>query len=97
MDLNNNMTLVMIPKEAWDVVITSQQDILRQIKEMNTKVPTAILVKNITAIEFMKAVRIKRTKFDQLVAHNKIKIIKKRRKIYVPITEIERYFSDTST
>ena len=91
---SSNMTLVMLPKEAWDVVITSQQDILRQIKEMNTKEQAGILIKNITAQEFMQAVRIKRTKFDQLVVQNKIKIIKKRRKIYVPISEIDRYFSD---
>lgn len=45
-----------------------------------------------TAMEFMQAVRIGRTKFDQLVAANKVKTIKKDRKIYVPAGEVETYF-----
>jgi hypothetical protein len=47
----------------------------------------------ITASEFMEAVRIRRSKFDQLVDQNKIETIKKGRKIYVKTTEIERYFT----
>ncbi len=93
---SSSMTLMMVPRETLDAIIASQQDILRQIKEFNIKEPTGIVVKNITAKEFMEAVRIKRTKFDQLVAQNKIKIIKKRRKIYLPVTEIDRYFNDSS-
>jgi len=42
----------------------------------------------------MAAIRIGRTKFDQLVSGSKIKIIKKRRKIYVPASEVDRYFND---
>ena len=38
------------------------------------------------------AVRIGRTKFDQLVQANMVKTIKKDRKIYVPMGEVERYF-----
>ncbi len=89
-----NMTLVMIPKEEWEVLKISQQDILRQLKELNTRGPTVVSIKHITAKEFMDTVRIKRTKFDQLVQTNKIRTIKKRRKIYVPVAEIDRYFSD---
>jgi hypothetical protein len=44
----------------------------------------------------MQAVHIRRWKFDQLIAGNKIKAIKKKRKIYVLASEIERYFSDPS-
>jgi len=44
----------------------------------------------------MKVVRMCRSKFDQLVIAGKIKTIKKRRKIYVPVSEIDRYFSDPS-
>lgn len=91
-----NMTLVMIPKEEWADIVTAQQDILQQLKELNTRGPTGIPIKHITAKEFMAAVRIKRTKFDQLVLGNKIKTIKKRRKIYVPLSEVERYFADPS-
>ncbi len=88
------MTLVMVPQETLSGLLASQQDILQQLKELNTRGPTGIPIKHITAKEFMAAVRIKRTKFDQLVLSNKIKTIKKRRKIYVPLSEVERYFSD---
>lgn len=88
------MTLVMVPQETLAELVTAQQDILQQLKELNTRGPTGVPVKHITALEFMEAVRIKRTKFDQLVDLNKIKTIKKRRKIYVPISEIDRYFND---
>jgi len=93
---SDSMTLLIVPKETLDALIASQQAILRQIKEITTKDPTGVAVKNITAKEFMEAVRIKRTKFDQLVAASKIKIIKKRRKIYLPVTEVDRYFNDPS-
>lgn len=48
----------------------------------------------IPALHFMKAVGIKRWKFDRLIAGNKIKTIKKTRKIYVAVGEVERYFLD---
>ncbi|MDB5198041.1 MAG: hypothetical protein JWO92_4 [Chitinophagaceae bacterium] len=90
------MTLVMIPQEELADLQSAQQEILQQLKALNTRGPTGIPIKHITAKEFMNAVRIKRTKFDQLVLSNKIKTIKKRRKIYVPISEVDRYFSDSS-
>jgi hypothetical protein len=51
----------------------------------------------ITAIEFMQSVKIGRTKFDELIAKSKIKTkIKKKRKIYVLASEVDRYFTDPS-
>lgn len=88
------MTLVMIPKEAWTDMVATQQDILRKLQELSTKEPGTVSTTYITAKEFMAAVRIGRTKFDQLVQTNKIRITKKRRKIYVPVSEVERYFTD---
>lgn len=88
------VTLVMIPEEELAFIKNIQQEILRQLKESHSKEPGGILVKNITAKEFMAAVRIGRTKFDQLVSTSKIRIIKKRRKIYVPVSEVDRYFTD---
>jgi hypothetical protein len=90
------MTLVMIPKETWEVIVTSQLQILQEINEIKKEPKAGMLIKNISAIDFMKAIGVKRTKFDQLVSENKIKIIKKKRKIYVPISEIDRYFNDAS-
>ena len=48
----------------------------------------------IPALEYMRAIGIKRWKFNALIAGNKIRTIKKKRKIYVPIGEVERYFRD---
>ena len=90
------MTLVMIPKEEWTGLLAAQEDILQQLKQLNTKGVIGVPVKYITAMEFMNAVRIHRTKFDQLVQSNKIRTIKKKRKIYVPIDEVNRYFTDST-
>ena len=90
------VTLVMIPQEEWMGFITTQQEILEQLKQIGSKEPVGVPRKNITAKEFMHAVSIKRTKFDQLVQSNKIRIIKKKRKIYVPVGEVDRYFNDRS-
>ena len=88
------VTLIMIPEAELNMLKATLQDIQQQLKDVNIK--GAEPVKYITAVEFMAAVRIRRTKFDELVKFSKIKVIKKRRKIYVPIEEVERYFKDSS-
>lgn len=87
------MTLIMIPQDQWQSMINTQNTILERLKAMHTKQP-AFQIKYISAIKFMNAVGIKRTKFDELVHANKLKTIKKKRKIYLPVTEIDRYFTD---
>jgi hypothetical protein len=90
------MTMVVLPDTEWMELKETQQAILKAIKEIGGKDAEGELqVRYITAKEFMTAVRIGRTKFDQHVATNNIRIIKKNRKIYVPLREIERYFSHT--
>jgi len=93
MDLQRT-TLVRIPQEELTALITTQQEILQYLKKV--PVSSGVSTSHVTAKEFMVAVRICRSKFDQLVAGSKIKTIKKRRKIYVPVSEIDRYFSDPS-
>ncbi len=88
------MRFVMIPEDELALLKTSQQEILQQLKELNTKGPGGLPIEYITVKEFMKTVSIGRTKFDQLVHHNKIKVIKKRRRIYVPVGEVDRFFKD---
>jgi len=89
-----NITLVMIPAEDLESIKNSQQKILQQLQALDRVDLGSIPVKNITAKEFMAAIRICRTKFDRLVSMNKIRIIKTKRKIYVPVSEVERYFND---
>lgn len=70
--------------------------ILDRLDQINKiKVPNKLISPGyMTATEFINAVHIRRSKFDQLVERNKIKTIKKKRKIYVPATEVERFFND---
>ena len=86
--------LVMIPEADLNLLKTSLQEIQQKLNNLSGRpeAPT----KYITAMEFMAAVRIKRTKFDELVKECKINIIKKARKIYVPVGEVERYFKDVT-
>lgn len=88
------MTFITIPKEEWVIFKTAQQELISIVNDLKQKGPGGIVVNHITAKEFMAAVKIGRTKFDKLVQTNKIKTIKKKRKIYVPAREVERYFSD---
>jgi len=86
--------LVMIPEAELNLLKSSLQDIQQQLQDLKGNRQTA--VKFLTAVEFMAAVRIRRTKFDELVKHGRVKVIKKSRKIYVPVEEVDRYFSDSS-
>ena len=87
------VNVVVVPEADWQKLLQGQAELLRLVLELKSTVPvTAAIVPFITAMEFMQAVRIGRTKFDQLVAANKIRTIKKDRKIYVPVGEVERYF-----
>src|SRR6188474_1918941 len=94
MNVQNPTSLIIIPIEELNHLKTTQQEILQQLKELRAVGPTLPIAKHVTAKEFMNAVKICRTKFDQLVIGNKIKTVKKRRKIYVPVGEIDRYFTD---
>ena len=91
--MENVVRVLVVPEEEWNSLQQSQGEILRLLKDLAGRDnPKGKVVPFITAIEFMTAVRIGRTKFDQLVAECKVKTIKKGRKIYVPIGEVERYF-----
>ena len=87
------VNVVVVPEADWQKLLQGQAELLRLVQELKGTIPvTAAIVPFITAMEFMQSVRIGRTKFDQLVAANKVKTIKKDRKIYVPVGEVERYF-----
>jgi len=77
-------------------VVKGQQEILDRLGQLKneTSKPMPISSGYIPALEYMRVVGIKRWKFDQLIAENKIRAVKKKRKIYVPVGEVERYFKD---
>lgn len=91
-------SLVMIPLEELNLLKSTQQEILQELKALKNKNGQLGMVtaQHITAKEFMAAVKICRSKFDQLVAGSKIHTVKKKRKIYVPMQEVNRYFTDPS-
>ena len=70
-----------------------QFEILNHLNKMSAE-PPGIVPDYISAMDFMKAVGIKRWKFNELVSGNLIKTIKKKRKIYVSTVEVKRYFLD---
>ncbi len=94
--MESAVRVLIIPEDEWKKLLENQSELLRLLKELAGRDTGAgKTVPFITAIEFMSAVRIGRTKFDQLVAQNKVRTIKKDRKIYVPIGEVERYFKES--
>lgn len=72
----------------------NQRAIMDKLHNLNIESPTGS--EYITATEFMDALRIRRSKFDELRHQNLIKTLEKGRKIYVPSSEIKRYFEDNS-
>ncbi len=90
-------TLIMISAADLESMKLTLQKILNQM--LLLKAPFIAVDGQkpyITAIEFMKAVSIKRTKLDDLIARGKIRIVKKKRRIYVPIEEVDRFFKDST-
>ena len=88
-------SFVLFPHSEIEQLKSTQLQILEAIKTLlsngnkSSSPPTYL-----TAVEFMRAVKICRSKFDQLSATSKIRVIKKKRKLYVPFSEVERYFTD---
>ena len=89
---SEHMTFVMLPKEEWESIKLNMQEMLDRLQQLSIPAATSPVANYVTAKEFMDAVKIKRTKFDQLVAENKVQILKKGRKIYLAAREIESYF-----
>jgi hypothetical protein len=94
--MNHPDSFILVGRQDIESIKKSQQDILNKLEELDKKDKSSQVLNNpyVTAIEFMQAVRIRRWKFNCLVSSEKIMSIKKKRKIYVPKGEIDRYFSD---
>jgi len=97
-EIAKGVAFVAIPIEEWEAIKNGQQLILESLVNLGRQYEKrgGVIIDNISAKEYMAAIGIGRWKFNQLIAENKIKTIKKKRKIYVPISEIERYFNDPS-
>ena len=94
MNVQEMTSLVVLPLQDLNVLKATQQEILQQLKELRAHQAHPLPAAHLTALEFMAAVKICRSTFDGLVSRGKIRVIKKKRKIYVPLSEVERYFTD---
>jgi hypothetical protein len=82
MQTEKRQAMLVIPMEEWTQFQERQQQILDQLKTMQ-QVKGVVLKPaspNITAKEFMAAVRLCRSNFDKLVHRGKIMTLKKVRK-----------------
>jgi hypothetical protein len=93
--MNITDSLLLVGRAEIEAIKICQFEILKKLNELDkTRDNRADLDSPyITALEFMKVLRIRRWKFNCLVKSGKIMAMKKKRKIYVPKGEIERYFS----
>ena len=84
--------VVELPLERLDRLeglIESTQNMISGALEDIGKVSTPLYL---TANEYMAEIKVKRWKFNQLKDSNKIKVIQRGNKLYVPATEVRRYF-----
>ncbi|WP_323757975.1 hypothetical protein [Roseivirga sp.] len=84
---------LIIPKSEFDELKFGQQRILEALRAKHDSTNTD-QSEYLTTKEFMGRVKIARSKFDELVADGKVKTVRPNggRKIYVPVTEVARYF-----
>ncbi len=82
--------VVELPIEEFQALKANQELIIGALKDFKVLKQTEYL----TAQEFMDAVKIKRWKFNQLKDNNQIRVIQKSRKIYIPHSEVRRYFEE---
>jgi len=92
--MNTTDSFLLVGRADIEAIKSCQLEILKKLNELdkNNKSQDVLASPYITALEFMKAVRIRRWKFNCLVKSGKIMTMKKKRKIYVPKGEIQRYF-----
>jgi hypothetical protein len=94
--MNTTDSFFLVGRTEIEAIKNCQFEILKKLNELdkNNKNSAVLDSPYITALEFMKAVRIRRWKFNCLVKSGKIMTVKKKRKIYVPKGDIERYFAE---
>ncbi|SMD32564.1 hypothetical protein SAMN04488029_0911 [Reichenbachiella faecimaris] len=80
--------IIELPSERFEEFIENQNKILGALENLKM-VPRPEFL---TASEFMFQAKIGRWKFDQLRDQNRIKVIRRGKKLYVPESEVNRYF-----
>ena len=90
MTTESSTHFIMVPIERFQALEKTQEIILRKIDNLlgSEKDDPDFL----TAKQFMAKTHMCRTTFDELRNSNRINVLKKGRKIFVPATELKRYF-----
>lgn len=81
--------VVELPLEEYQSMKQTQERILKVLENLKIVAPTEY----VTLIEFMIETKMSRWKADVLRQCGKLKIIQRGRKLYLPRTEIQRYFN----
>lgn len=81
--------IVMLPGSVLERFQETQDKILERLKNIQTSDPQN---EYLTALEFMERTKMSRASFDEKRAKNEFKVIVKGRKLFVPGTEVKRYF-----
>jgi hypothetical protein len=79
-----------VPEDRLQKIEANQGKIIDALQNFKAIPPDEFL----TAGEFMARCKISRWTFNQLRSENKIKVIERARKLYVPETEVKRYFTE---
>lgn len=82
--------IVMLPGTVLEKLQATQERILEELENIRSGNSAD---EYLTAVEFMEKVKISRASFDEKRANNEIKVIAKGRKLYVPLSEVRRYFA----
>jgi hypothetical protein len=83
--------VVIMPYEELAQIKRNQQQLIDLIKKNAGK--NQEKKRYITAQQFMDSLSISRCTFDLLREENKIRVIQRGRRLYLPETEIERYMN----
>ena len=88
-DSSNIPQIVMLPNSALERIQETQRLILEKLESIQSSGKED---EYLTAVEFMSKTKMCRATFDEKRANNEFKVIKKGRKVYVPASEVKRYF-----
>lgn len=81
--------IIQVPEERLAALEAGQNQIIDALRQFKAVPPQEYL----TVAEFMEACKISRWTFNLLREKNKIKVIQKSRKLYVPATEVNKFFT----
>ena len=80
---------IILPAAVFEEILNKLDQILERLNDLKVLETQS---EYLTAKEFMKKTKMCRTSFDEKRARNEFKVIKKGRKVYIPASEVNRFF-----